>query len=568
MSSLEPVKIYDPLTQRYRYFIYEGNSGRFVDDINDFALTPNAKTSSSTTAELVVEDNSSSGSTDTLSTITITDTSESLSLKSKRFDLVEEYGEIKATIVAERQAAGLDTGVDFFFDVLGENPRVKAILVEIDEIDLAIERAKTKTTTTTTTTTGSDGNEETKTEVISHTEDITTGEIKDVVTATSQNTGEALDPEFEDAVVVDGAPLEIESSAVDGVDNTGNTKQTTFYEDGTVKEFYDKDGRLYTAEEVNAMTTEEMIEAGIPIQPSKIFGIDDSTPSQNPGAQGQEGVDEPTPEPTVDEMLQNKASKDDWRVRLRLAPQSDYLYNAPDPGILAPLTETDGILFPYLPRFDTSHQARYSNYDLTHSNYRGYFYAGSHQERINVTSTFTAQDTKEANYLLASLHFLRSCTKMFYGQDMQRGTPPPLVFLSGLGDYQFNEHPCVVEMVNINLPNDVDYIKAGDAGTLSGDFMSPLSTSKSNTTPSFANLISSAARLFGSGLQTGGTPSPSIIGGNENVVKAASSGEITRVPTKLEIIFVLYPIQTRDQISNEYSLKDYASGSLLKKGFW
>lgn len=104
MSSLEPVKIYDPLTQRYRYFIYEGNSGRFVDDINDFALTPNAKTSSSTTAELVVEDNSSSGSTDTLSTITITDTSESLSLKSKRFDLVEEYGEIKATIVAERQA--------------------------------------------------------------------------------------------------------------------------------------------------------------------------------------------------------------------------------------------------------------------------------------------------------------------------------------------------------------------------------------------------------------------------------------------------------------------------------
>jgi len=30
----------------------------------------------------------------------------------------------------------------------------------------------------------------------------------------------------------------------------------------------------------------------------------------------------------------------------------------------------------------------------------------------------------------------------------------------------------------------------------------------------------------------------------------------------------LLPIQTRNQISNEYSLKDYASGKLLKRGYW
>ena len=167
--------------------------------------------------------------------------------------------------------------------------------------------------------------------------------------------------------------------------------------------------------------------------------------------------------------------------------------------------------------------------------------------------------------MLAALHFLRSCTKMFYGQDMQRGTPPPLVFLSGLGEHQFNEHPCAVEIVNINLPNDVDYIKAGDSGTFSGDFMSPLTTSKSNTTPSFGSMVSSIGRLFGSGLKVGGTPAPTYT--SENIFKVESNGT-TMMPTKMDINFNLIPIQTRDQVSNEYSLKDYASGSLLKKGFW
>jgi len=269
----------------------------------------------------------------------------------------------------------------------------------------------------------------------------------------------------------------------------------------------------------------------------------------------------PTPEPSVAE-LRGAGDPNDWRVRLRLAPQSDYLYNAQDPGILSPLKETDGIIFPYMPRIDTVHQARYSSYDLPHSNYRGYFYAGTHQERVIVSATFTAQDTKEANYLLACLHFLRSCTKMFYGQDAQRGTPPPLVFLSGLGDYQFNEHPCAVELVNVNLPNDVDYIKAGNAGSRDTDFMSPRSI-RSEQAPSFGGALN---RLFGSGLSFGGTEAPTYT--SERIFTRSSDEGTTRVPTKMEINFNLVPIQTRDQVSNEYSLKDYSNGSLLKKGFW
>ena len=134
----------------------------------------------------------------------------------------------------------------------------------------------------------------------------------------------------------------------------------------------------------------------------------------------------------------------DWRVRLQLAQGADYLYKAAQPGILQPLAVTDGIIFPYTPKIDLSYKANYNSYDLTHSNFRGYFYQNSGVGDINITANFTAQDTNQANYLLAVIHFLRSATKMFYGQDAQRGTPPPLVFLSGLGQYQFNNHPCLI----------------------------------------------------------------------------------------------------------------------------
>ena len=143
----------------------------------------------------------------------------------------------------------------------------------------------------------------------------------------------------------------------------------------------------------------------------------------------------------------------DWRVRLRLAPGAQYLYKAPAPGILQPLNVTDGIIFPYTPQIDTAYRANYSQYDLTHSNYRGYFYQNSYVDAINLRATFTAQDTNEANYLLAVITFLKAATKMFYGGDAERGSPPPLVYLSGLGEYQFNEHPCLIQQFNYNLPD-------------------------------------------------------------------------------------------------------------------
>ena len=258
---------------------------------------------------------------------------------------------------------------------------------------------------------------------------------------------------------------------------------------------------------------------------------------------------------------QNKAQAGDWRVRLSLAPTSNYLYNAPDCGpVLWPLYLTNGVIFPYTPTIDTSYKANYTPYDLTHSNYRGYFYQSSYIDGVNIKATFTAQDTTEANYLLAVIHFFRSVTKMFYGQDAQRGSPPPLVFLSGLGDFQFNQHPCVVSQFNYNLPADVNYIRAQ---SVPNDGTNQLAARMRQTT--LGNPVSNAIQRLaslGQGIRPGALTAPFAPQGS------LGANNPTYVPTKMEISLTLLPIQSRSQVSQQFSLAGFANGNQLKGGFW
>jgi hypothetical protein len=253
----------------------------------------------------------------------------------------------------------------------------------------------------------------------------------------------------------------------------------------------------------------------------------------------------------------------DWRVRLSLAPYSDYLYNATEAGILRPLTATNGVIFPYTPNISTTYSADYEKYNLIHSNYRGLFYKSSSVGDVQIRGTFTAQDTKEAAYLLAVIHFFRSVTKMFYGQDAERGTPPPLVYLSGYGDQQFSNHACVVGSFNYSLPNEVDYIRTNGPNNF-GPNMSNRQTPVS-TSPGGIN-FSGAVRLANALLNKGAVPQ--LPAANALRSSVNNTNECTYVPTKMEIDITLIPVQTRSQVSKQFSLKEFANGNLLKKGFW
>jgi hypothetical protein len=248
----------------------------------------------------------------------------------------------------------------------------------------------------------------------------------------------------------------------------------------------------------------------------------------------------------------------DWRVRLSLAPGADYLYKDDTNKILAPLALTNGVIFPYTPSITTAYRANYAAYDLTHANYKGYYYQNSHVDPVTIGCTFTAQNTSQANYLLAVIHFFKSATKMFYGQDAQRGVPPPLVFLTGLGEYQFNGHPAVISSFTYNLPPDVDYIRAGSPNTAGG---LDLTTRRQRQDVASNAIFTQIQRLASAFTTKGALPA-------KPPIPNLGLNSPTYVPTKIDISISLNPIQSRQQMSQEFSLKEFANGELIRKGFW
>lgn len=262
----------------------------------------------------------------------------------------------------------------------------------------------------------------------------------------------------------------------------------------------------------------------------------------------------------------NAAAQGDWRVRLSLAPGANYLYAANPPGILAPLSATNGVIFPYTPSISVTYAANYDSTDLTHTNYRYQSYKSSAVDAITIGCDFTAQDAYEANYILAVIHFFRSITKMFYGQDPGPvpGTPPPLCYLTGLGAFQFDQHPLLIQNFTYSLPTDVDYIAAGSTATQAGVNRSP-SVPKSTTSGKPGE-----SRMAAAGVQQGAVPAPPNFSG-----QYAGTREPTYVPTKISLSITALPVVTRNDVSNRFSLKDYATGALLRSsktggrgGFW
>lgn len=259
----------------------------------------------------------------------------------------------------------------------------------------------------------------------------------------------------------------------------------------------------------------------------------------------------------------------DWRVRLALSPNSPCLYNDPsvmsDPNsILYPLIATKGVIFPYSPQITMSYSAQYNGIDLTHSNYKLYMYQNSSVDEISLNCNFTAQDTNEANYLIAVIHFFRSVTKMFYGLDQnpKAGTPPPLCYIFGMGKWQYNAQPLVVSGFSYSLPEDIDYVRAGPIPAAPGQNKQQENSKSADTNPTSGDTRSQALPI-----PKGGAPRPT-----RWVTQAQQ--EVTYVPSLVNLQLRLLPVVSRNDVSNNFSLQKYANGTLLDRnnnygtGFW
>ena len=175
-------------------------------------------------------------------------------------------------------------------------------------------------------------------------------------------------------------------------------------------------------------------------------------------------VKDKKPEKTFIEANWDSSEGYDWRVRLSLPNIAPYSSSS----ILEPLRNTDNsMIWPYTPTVIITHTASYNSLSPTHNNYTYPAYQNSSIEQMTITGGFSAEHPEDAKYWVAATHFLRSITKMSYGESDNLGAPPPVVKLYGYGDYVFNGVPVVIESFIMNLPNDVDYIKAfvGDNGS-------------------------------------------------------------------------------------------------------
>ena len=154
----------------------------------------------------------------------------------------------------------------------------------------------------------------------------------------------------------------------------------------------------------------------------------------------------------------------DWRVKLSIP---DVWLTSLDDAIWAPLIETDQcFIFPYTPTIMLAYSAGYSPTKPIHSNYPFYAYQNSSVEGLSIAGEFTVETEEEGKYWISAQHYLKSVTKMAYGNNdtISTGAPPPIVKLNGYGNHIFKDIPVVIQGFNMELTNDVDYMLIKDHG--------------------------------------------------------------------------------------------------------
>jgi len=155
----------------------------------------------------------------------------------------------------------------------------------------------------------------------------------------------------------------------------------------------------------------------------------------------------------------NKGPEDlDWRVSLSIPANVKKIMDG-SKTLLDPLNSTGGkLVFPYTPTVLVGHSANWNPMQPVHTNYPFYAYENSRVDQLTITADFYVQNEQEAEYWVAAVHYLRTMTKMAYGQSPDRGQPPPVVYLNGYGDFTFKNVPVIINNFQFDLKREIDYI--------------------------------------------------------------------------------------------------------------
>jgi len=225
-----------------------------------------------------------------------------------------------------------------------------------------------------------------------------------------------------------------------------------------------------------------------------------------------------------------RADSQDWRVKLTVpnGPLTGFFDFDTNP-LMQPLAGIGGIFWPLTPSMVIQHSANYNAMDMTHSNFPHQAYQNSQVDSLNIIGEYPVQNQDDAKHWVATVNFLRTATKMFFGKDDGtglKGNPPPILHLSGYGDHMFQKVPVVLNSFNVELRAGIDYI----------------STKQEST--SFKQLNGPDAGYD---------------------LSANSTEPMTWAPTLSNISVLVTPIYSRDSVKN-FSMKKFVNGELNGRG--
>ena len=225
------------------------------------------------------------------------------------------------------------------------------------------------------------------------------------------------------------------------------------------------------------------------------------------------------------------------RVRLRPKPAAALtIYGS---GIITPLRNTNGLVWPYQPTITYSQDINYTSIELVHTNQEMYAYTRTNAVKLSVDGAFSVQNQTEGVYAIACIHFLQTVSKMNFGStDTNAGTPPPILLFDAYGDFMFNALPVIVTNFSVTLPNDVDYVPINRAY---------LSTDNSNGSTSIDYTKTDIAAL----------------GDGYDFLQQSQSGSIW-LPAMFNISVSITVQNTPAVLRNNFNLDQFRSGQLMQ----
>jgi len=244
------------------------------------------------------------------------------------------------------------------------------------------------------------------------------------------------------------------------------------------------------------------------------------------------------------------------RVRLRPKPAAvDLIYGTS--GLLQPLRTTNGLTWPYQPTITYDSTVEYSSIDMVHVNQEILGYTKTPAIKMTVAGAFSVQNQQEGIYALASIHFLQTVTKMYFGTGSNLGIPPPVLLFDAYGQYMFNALPVLVTNFTVELPNDVDYVPVNLANiqtyTQLQTQTNTVGYSQTQTTTQLSSYQNAASAAYvASNMFTSSLQSP--------------AGYIW-----LPSVFTLtvgITVQNTAKRLRAFNLEDFRTGALMKTGGW